>query len=219
MIPVKIAKEPTDFKKKVKIPGLRAISEMVGQVPNPPRTAGKAFKKIARTKKAIPSTAFPAYWTEALDDLMKAYNQICAYSAFRIHPITGARSADHMIPKSVEWREVYEWRNYRLACSRLNSRKNDFQDVLDPFKIKPDWFVLNILTFEVEAGKNLDANTTKQIEDTIARLNLNDLKREREEYASDYWAKEVSLKILKREAPFIAYELFRQKKLNAGDKF
>lgn len=219
MIPIKLAKKPASFDADVKIPGLRAIAEMVGQPPSPARTAGKPFGKIAKTKKSIPSKKFPAYWTEALDDLMRAYGQICSYSCFRIHPVSGARSADHMIPKSKSWRHVYEWSNYRLACSRLNSRKNDFPDVLDPFQIKHGWFSLNLLTFEIEPGSGLSAAIVQDVQNTIDRLGLNDFVRDREEYAEEYLSGDISLKILKKEAPFIAYELFRQGKLKAGDQF
>ena len=218
-MPVKLAAKPADFDAKVRFPGLRAISEMVGQIPKYPRKAGRAHAKIARSKKQIPAEKFPAYWTDALDDLMNAYSQICAYSGFRIHRVTGARSADHMVAKSRSWRQVYEWDNYRLACGRLNSRKLDFEDVIDPFDVKLGWFWLNLVTFEIEPASGLDKATTKQISDTIARLGLNDFKQDREEYAEDYLCREISLRILKKESPYIAYELFRQKKLNLGDVY
>jgi hypothetical protein len=80
---------------------------------------------------------------------MAAYHQICAYSCFRIHPVTGAQSADHFAPKSQSWRKVYQWSNYRLCSGRLNARKNDYGDVLDPFEIQPGWFQLELLGFQV----------------------------------------------------------------------
>lgn len=219
MLPVKCAAEPATFDAKVRLPGLRAISEMVGQTLAFPRTAGRRHAKIASSKNKIPPKKFPPYWTEALDDLMKAYGQICAYSGFRIHPVTGARSADHMVAKSCSWRRVYEWSNYRLACSRLNSRKREFQDVLDPFKVRHGWFCLNLITFEIHAATGLDQVTTDRIDDTIARLGLNDFKQDREEYAEDYLNGEISFRILKKEAPFIAYELYRQNRMRAGDSY
>ena len=107
MIKVVPAPESATFDSKVRQPGLRAL---------------------ARKGKIRP------YWTRALDDLMAAYHEICAYSCFRIHPITGARSADHFAPKPKDRDNIYEWSNYRLVCSRLNSSKRDFGDVLDPFE-------------------------------------------------------------------------------------
>ena len=106
MIPVKPAAEPPEFEVKVRVPGHRALAEMVGQKPNPPRPKGKAFKKVANRREDIPSKEFPTYWVSAINDLLFAYNRICAYSCFRIHRVTGAASVDHMAPKSRRWDQV-----------------------------------------------------------------------------------------------------------------
>jgi hypothetical protein len=219
MMPVTMAKKPATFDEKVRKPGLRAISEMVGQTPKFPRTGGHPFKKIATAKRDIPSEKFPPYWTEALDDLMSAYNQICAYSGFRIHPVTGSRSADHMIAKSLSWRNVYEWKNYRLACGRLNSRKREFDDVIDPFHVQAGWFELDLVTFNIVPAPGLNNKTTELINLTIERLGLNDFRHYREDYAELYLSREISLRVLRKEAPYIAYELFRQHRLNPGDVY
>ncbi len=218
MIPVARAMEPKAFDEKVRKPGLRAISEMAGKPPPFPRTAGKPYKQIVQRKADIPASAFPTYWTEALDDLMSAYGEICSYSCFRIHPVTGARSADHFAPKSRHWRAVYEWSNYRLCCSRMNSRKKDFGEVLDPFKVGKGWFELELVGFQVVPGNSVKATPIEQqVNDTIERLGLNDFCRERAQDAERYWAGDYSLKVLKKDSPFVAYELWRQKKLNIGD--
>jgi hypothetical protein len=117
MIKVTPAPEPAGFDRDVRQPGLRAIAEKAGERPVPPRLKGRAFKKIADRREDIPGESFPSYWTKALDDLMTAYDSICAYSCFRIHPVTGSRTVDHMAAKSRAWDQVYEWMNYRLACS------------------------------------------------------------------------------------------------------
>lgn len=182
-----------------------------------PRTAGSAFKKIAAREGKIPSSEFPPYWTTALDDLMSAYGQVCAYSCFRIHPVTGARSADHFAPKSRHWRDVYEWQNYRLCCSLMNSRKQDFGDVLDPFLIKAGWFQLELMGFQVLPNPRLSASRRQAVQDTIDRLNLNGFRAERENDAEQYWHRDVSLRVLKLESPFVAAELRRQARLNSGD--
>ena len=98
LIRVTPAPEPATFQERVRAPGLRAIAEMVGE--RPPRQSGRRFQKIADRREDIPADKFPPYWTEAIDDLMRLYNQICAYSCFRIHPVTGSRSVDHMAAKS-----------------------------------------------------------------------------------------------------------------------
>jgi hypothetical protein len=209
---------PKNFDDKVRKPGLRAIAEMVGKPSPYPRTAGKPHKQVATREKDIPADRFPPYWTDALDDLMAAYGEICSYSCFRIHRVTGARSADHFAAKSKNWRAVYQWSNYRLCCSRLNSRKNDFGTVLDPFEIGDRWFELELLGFQVLSGRSITSPVIEQqVQDTITRLGLNDFCRERAEDAERYWNKDYSLKVLNKESPFVAYELWRQNRLNPGD--
>ncbi len=149
---------------------------------------------------------------------MAAYDRICAYSCFYIHRVTGTASADHFAPKSRSWKEVYEWSNYRLCCSRMNARKsNDFGAVLDPFEIKEGWFHLELLGFQVVPNFSLPERTRSQVERTIAALGLNDFRHDREKDAERYWAKDISLRVLKEESPFVARELHRQGKLNPGD--
>ncbi len=218
MIPVVQAKKPKTFDDNVRKPGLRAIAEMVGKPSPYPRTAGKPFKPIATREKDIPVENFPAYWTAALDDLMSAYGEICAYSCFRIHPVTGARSADHFAAKSRHWRAAYQWSNYRLCCSRLNSRKNDISTVLDPFKIRVGWFEMELLGFQIIPGSSItSADIEQQVQDTITTLGLNDFCRDREKDAERYWNNGYSLQVLREESPFVAYELWRQNRLKPGD--
>ncbi len=148
---------------------------------------------------------------------MEAYQQICAYSCFRIHSVTGAGSVDHMAPKSRRWNHVYEWSNYRLAAARLNSRKRDFEDVFDPFDVQDSWFHLELVGFSVFPNPQLDNALQARIDLTIERLRLNDFRREREHDAQAYWDGDVSMKTLHRESPFVARELQRQDRLNSDD--
>jgi hypothetical protein len=217
MIRVRPAPEPPSFQERVRDPGLRAIAEMVGETP--PRAAGRRFAKRADRREDIDADEFPPYWTEALDDLMVAYNRICAYSCFRIHPVTGARSVDHMAPKSRAWDTVYEWTNYRLACALLNARKKDFSDVLDPFDIVSVWFQLELAGFQVLPGHGLKGLVRTEVERTIDRLGLDDFifRDARKRDAENYWSERVSLAVLAEESPFVARELTRQGRLNAGD--
>jgi len=203
MIRIIPAPEPDSFDVTVRKRGLRAIAEMVGE--QPPRTAGRRHNKVADERHLIPPDSFPTYWTEALHDLKTAYKYICAYSCFRIHEITGAASVDHMIPKSKSWQLVYEWNNYRLACSRLNSRKADFPDVLDPFEVQDDWFHLELVGFQVLPNRELEDEMIHQnVQNTIDRLGLNDseLIKKRESDAALYWDGIINFGQLERESPF-----------------
>jgi hypothetical protein len=174
---------------------------------------------VAERREDIPAKAFPGYWTRALDDLLAAYHRICAYTCFYIEPVTGAASVDHMVPKSLAWNRVYEWLNYRLACSLMNSRKGAAPDVLDPFEVEDGWFTLELVAFQVKPGDGLDPQIRANVERTIDRLRLNDLdcRAQREAYAINYLEGHIGLDYLSRRAPFVARELRRQGRLRAGD--
>lgn len=233
MIRVNQAPEPRDFHAKVRQPGLLALAEMTGQTPSHPRAAGRAFKqRKLKVKQAdgtkieipitdpaeLPSLEYPDYWTRVIDALKEAYDHICAYSCFRIHKVTGAASVDHMAPKSRTWNRVYEWDNYRLCSSRLNARKKDFTDVLDPFEVEDDWFELELVGFQVIPGKQInDPQLRANVDQTITRLGLNDFRKDREEDAEAYWNRDISFGRLVRESPFVARELRRQGRLLEGD--
>ena len=217
MIRVEEKPEPPGFHAAVRQPGLRAIAEMVGEVPVPPRTKGRRYKKIADRRDKIPAKRFPALWTKALNDLMTAYNRICAYSCFRIHPVTGSRSVDHMAAKSRRWDQVYEWKNYRLASSLLNARKREFGDVLDPFLIGDDWFELELVGFQVKPAKHLSPAIRAQVRATIDRLGLDDFRTSRERDAENYW-NGVPFGVLMEESPFVARELRRQGRVRPEDR-
>lgn len=227
MIHVRLADVPEDFDAKVRQPGLRAIAERCGKVAVPARVAGKAFaqakRKVGGVEVAVtvpqdmPASQFPAIWREALGDLREAYQHVCAYSCFRIHTVTGAGSVDHMAAKSTAWDQVYEWNNYRLACSRLNSRKNDFSDVIDPCDAIDGWFQLELTGFQVVPNPTLDPSSRALIDATIGRLGLDDFRQARADDATKYWEGDISLRTLRLESPFVARELERQGRLNEFD--
>lgn len=210
------APEPPDFNDKVREPGLRAIRELCG-LPVTKRR-GRPRKIVATRPEDIPPDGFPPIWQEALDDLKTAYNHICAFSCFRIHPVTGAASVDHMAPKSRRHDAVYEWGNYRLACSRLNARKRDFEGLLDPFEIENGWFQLELLGFSVVPNPALPQRLRERVDFTITKLGLNDFRGDREKDAEDYLSGEVSYAVLRRESPFVAAELKRQNRLLPEDQ-
>lgn len=217
MIHVIPADEPAGFDQSVRMPGLRAVAELVGEEPKFARTSGRKFAKVADHRADIEPRWFPTYWVKAIDDLMVAYQRVCAYSCFRIHPVTGGKSVDHMAPKSRHWDQVYEWGNYRLASSLLNARKRDFSDVLDPFEVEDGWFVLELVGFQVRPAPDLRPEIHDQVVATIDRLGLDDFRSSRARDAELYWNGEITFAVLKEESPFVAAELRRQGRLNGGD--
>jgi hypothetical protein len=120
----------------------------------------------------------------------------------------------------MKWEFVYEWSNYRLACSLMNSRKGAIPDVLDPFEIEDGLFALELVDFQVVAGGGVTEEVKAEVENTIKRLGLSDRVccDARAEYAQDYWEGHISLDYLCRHAPFVAKELRRNDRLNPGDE-
>ena len=78
-----------------------------------------------------------------------------------------------MVAKSRRWDRVYEWSNYRLACSLMNARKG-VASVLDPFEIEEGWFALELVDFQVVPGEGLSADVVGAVSETIERLRLSD---------------------------------------------
>ena len=210
MIRVVLAEEPADFDAKVRKPGLRAIAEMVGE-PNLSKRRGRKRDVVANSRDAIPADKFPAYWTEALPELLEAYGRVCAYMSFYMERVTGVASVDHMLPKSLEWQVVYEWHNYRLACSLMNSRKNNYRNVLDPFEVEDGWFRIELVGYQVIPASQLPANIEAQVQATIDRLQLNDYecRKLREDYVNYFNQGDISLNHLRQRAPFLAREIER----------
>jgi 5-methylcytosine-specific restriction endonuclease McrA len=126
MIHVAAQPEPASFDEEVRQKGLAWLR-----------------KKKITFDQALPSkTTIEPYWRHCLDEMHESYNGCCAYLAIFFERVTGGGSVDHFIAKSRRADLAYEWSNYRLASSRMNSRKREYDDVLDPFEVKNGWFQL-----------------------------------------------------------------------------
>src|SRR5918912_2982599 len=135
MIPVQQKPEPASFQANVRAPGRAFLAKY-------PRPTKKQYgKERAR------------YCVNARGDLHTAYGGMCAYSA-QWMPL-GDATVDHYIPKSHDPNLAFEWSNYRLSRDKLNHHKADSLDVMDPFKIKPDWFIINFTNFHIEPNPGL----------------------------------------------------------------
>jgi 5-methylcytosine-specific restriction endonuclease McrA len=193
VIPVKPQPEPDDFDEKVRKPGL----DFFKKVPNP---------KTNDWEKA-------AYWRESLSNLYDAYNHICAYSAQWIPIDTGSPTVDHFIPKSKKSEWAYEWHNFRLACSKMNSKKHTHLDIIDPFALPKNSFVLDFPSMFIKPNSNLLEPLKGRVISTINRLKLNEDDRcvkGRLNWLMPYCKRKYDFVHLKSNAPFIAYELERQ---------
>lgn len=221
MIRVALASEPASFDAKVRRRGLDAIAELVGEAPTRVRRGPRRRRTFA-SRDRIPADAFPTLWRHALPDLRDAYGGLCAYLALYIEHGTGALSVDHFVPKSKDWRLVYEWSNYRLCSSLINGHRSDREIVHDPFALEPGLFALEFVAYQVIPGPAARAPDTAVVTRTIEDLGLNqrDCCKAREEYVAAYRDGPpggIALSRLERRAPFIARELRRQGLLVRGD--
>jgi len=188
----------------------------VQQQPEPPgfeskvRSKGVAFLQTVPQPKAWNNRE---YWRKSLQDLYRAYNGVCAYSAQWMPSTVASPTVDHFIPKSAKPELAYEWDNFRLSCLKMNARKRDFQDILDPFQIEPGWFTLDFPSLLIKVNPALDEPIKSQVRSTIKRLKLNDdddCVKHRQDWLMPYCKGEITFEFLKKTTPFITYELERQ---------
>jgi uncharacterized protein (TIGR02646 family) len=155
------------------------------------------------------------YWRDCLTDLHTAYDGICAYLCVFVERVTGGASVDHFIAKSNIANLAYEWSNYRLACSTMNSHKRELNDVLDPFTLTPnsDFFHLELLTGKIYPNPKLPNNDLDAVKDSIKRLHLDDggCRELRARWFQEYLTKEITEAYLRKRSPFVWYEAKRQK--------
>lgn len=190
MIRIELQPEPPGFDALVRQKGLKALAD----------------KKAGLIKK------LPDHWRACLDDLWEAYGGVCAYASIYIDPVTGGSSVEHFAPKSDVEDLAYEWKNYRLVCRLMNSRKWTFRDVLDPCEIGNGWFVLNLITMGIAPADDLPPAEREAVRDTIDRLKLDDsrCRQARANYYNQYLAGDLTFRNLQRFSPFVAFEVERQ---------
>lgn len=196
MIPVKQQPEPEDFDAKVRKPGLQWLKD----------------NRIAAAKPVPGGRTLSPFWRACLDDLYDSYDQTCAYLCVFLERAHGAVTTEHFIAKSQAAGLAYEWSNFRLACSVINSRKGVFQDVLDPFEIQTDTFHLELITGRIYPNPKLPSQDHRAAEETIERLQLdNGMNRKmRTRHFDDYLKGEYTGLYLKRMSPFVWCEASRQ---------
>lgn len=152
-------------------------------------------------------------WRNCLADLHDSYGGICAYSCHWIPYDTGFYSVDHFKPKDDYPNEAYEWKNYRLACGRINGKKGKYVDILDPFVIQDGWFQIRFSSLLVTPSSDLDDATKDKVQKTIDRLGINEegtCLKNRRRYLMGYCTEIYPFTHLQTEAPFLAKELIRQ---------
>lgn len=199
MIPCRVHPQPPNFENDVRIPGQGFLTS----VPHPRNADWRIHK----------------YWSRIHDYLYDCMNGICAYCAThtpRRKSTNGIdhTSIDHFVPKSFgNHSHAYDWGNFRLCRSRLNNRKADHRDVLDPIFIHPRTFQIDFDTFEIVPNPSISDAMRQAVNSTIARLELNtddDYVNERALAVYAYAANQLAFADLSRNYPFIAFEMIEQ---------
>jgi hypothetical protein len=196
VIPVQAKPEPADFDTKVRAKGTRSM-----------RAKGiDAAVPLPKGKKLSP------FWRNCLDDLYREYNQTCAYLAVHFERAAGGGTVDHFVAKSKLPSQAYEWANFRLASAIVNSRKCDFDDVLDPFTLGLDWFHLELVTGQIYPNPKIDPADQVRVGQAIDRIGLDDpINREmRARHFQDYCRGDYTADFLRRRSPLVFLEAERQ---------
>jgi hypothetical protein len=156
------------------------------------------------------------YWKKVHGNLYSLYHGICAYCAQWTPRLASPRfnytSIDHFIPKSCEPWLAYEWSNLRLCRARLNLKKGDSLDVVDPLFVADGWFIIDFLTYLIKSNPSAPVWVRWRVERTITRLDLNsnDYVDERINIIRLYVLGRINLSQLHEKYPFIAAEVIRQ---------
>lgn len=198
MIPVALPNTPVNFEARVRQPGLAFLTTTL----HPTHAEWNAHN----------------YWSRVHGELYAGHAGICVYCASwtpRRHGTGGIdhTSIDHFVPKSRLPREAYNWTNFRLSRSKLNQRKDRFEDVIDPCALQPGLFRLDFTTFLIQPAPGIPAASRDRVRDTVDRLGLNSdnqyvIERARAIYR--YVAGRATFAEITRRYPFIAAEMLAQ---------
>jgi uncharacterized protein (TIGR02646 family) len=158
------------------------------------------------------NTSIEPYWRHCLDAMYTLYEGYCAYLAIFFERVTGGGTVDHFVAKSQRADLSYEWSNYRLACSRMNSRKREYNDVLDPFEIETGWFHVELVSGRVFPNPDLPPDRQDAVQATIDRLGLDDSgnREMRARHYQEYRQNLYTADFLKKRSPFVWAEATRQ---------
>ena len=196
MIPVAPRPEPAAFDADVRQKGLAHLKKRGFSLDHP----------------LPPQAGIEPYWRACLTDLHREYGGVCAYLGLFFERVMGGGCVDHFIAKSANAGLAYEWSNYRLACSTMNSRKREYSDLLDPFFLAPDLFRLQLSTGHIYPNPKLQSVARRVVEVTIERLGLDDpqCRELRARWYQDYLEYGLPADYLKQKSPFVWYEAHRQ---------
>lgn len=207
MIPLQRFRKPPNFNKRIRDKGYQWLQR-------------KGIDLHAIVPEGF---VFKYYWVFCKSYLERKYNHYCAYTCFYMHP-TERTSIDHIKPKSrVEAYLAYEWKNYCLCCERINTKKGDKLNIINPFEVTENLFCLVLGTGYIYVNPSYSNSSLVALaKTTIEELDLNNgfwKKARREVYKEFGEAKRAGASLeyaeerLKKENIFVWSEAKRQGKL------
>jgi hypothetical protein len=147
------------------------------------------------------------YWSAFEPELRETFNGLCGYCAMTV--IKG--QIDHFIPVATLRAQgkdhlAYEWSNFRYVEGSVNQRKSTYR-VLDPFRVKDDWFEIDLPSLQLVLTQKVPKTQRKLAEFTIEKLGLRDgeeVLRYRRMWFQLYQTRELKIEGLMKVAPGIA---------------
>ena len=164
-------------------------------------------------KPLPPKTLPPPLWRKYIPKMHLKYQGICAYLGVYMEPAIGGISIDHFIAKSSRASGTYDWKNYRLACSMVNSKKGVFDGILDPFTLPdvPELFHLELGSGRIFVNPLITGNLSLAASQTIKTLGLDRaLCRAMRARHFRYYTEGLTKSSLKEFSPFVYSECERQ---------
>jgi hypothetical protein len=185
----------------------------VKPAPEPANFDARSRKRGQRWLKANPKYSRPKdYWSEFEPQLRTAFAGLCGYCAM----LTMKSQMDHFIPVAIlkarnQHEKAYEWSNFRYGEGVFNQKKSNHL-VLDPFKVKDDWFEVQLPSLQLVLTAAVPRRQQKLAEFTLERLGLRDSEvvvRYRQTWFEMYREGKLTIDGLREVAPLIAIAIER----------
>jgi len=149
------------------------------------------------------SKRFPTLWQKYQPQLAAGFHDRCGWWAMRI--ADGA--VDHYLSKKNHRDRTYDWSNYRYISPSVNSSKRNQDDnVLDPFEIQPGWFEVHLPSMLLRRTALVPLALQAKADFTLEKLRLvsgKKVRRDRRNWYKDY-KDGLSMPFLKKYAPLVA---------------
>jgi len=155
----------------------------------------------------------PNRWREFIPDLCAGFENRCGYLA--MWDLNG--TVDHYLSAFNHRHLAYEWTNYRYATGWLNSSKQNLdRRVLDPFKVRNEWFEIDLASLHLCLTPAVPARIRPVAEYTLQRLKFDYGRRvvgQRTVYLHLFEQGAMELAGVDREAPLLAMAVRRERLL------